>query len=130
LRPCRASSRAPSQLINAVSGGDKVSRLPAAGCAAGVLPGRHLPDGPLSQRKAIALSYKNTKVYHEGIPQWETRLLIGRREFVKEAYVDKDIPAVISTCARPKRPERAHQGRVGVPAATVKGRVKSFRRRR
>jgi rhodanese-related sulfurtransferase len=51
---------------------------------------------PLSQRKAIAMGYKNTKVYHEGVPEWQTKdYLVTRPEFVKEAYVDKDIPAVI-----------------------------------
>jgi len=41
---------------------------------------------PLSQRKAIALGYKHTKVYHEGVPEWETRdYLVTRPQFVKEA---------------------------------------------
>ena len=48
---------------------------------------------PLSQRKAIGMGYKNTKVYHEGVPEWQTKdYLVTRPEFVKEAYVDKDIP--------------------------------------
>ena len=51
---------------------------------------------PLSQRKAIGMGYKNTKVYHEGVPEWQTKdYLVTRPEFVKEAYVDKDIPAII-----------------------------------
>ena len=51
---------------------------------------------PLSQRKAVGMGYKNTKVYHEGVPEWQMKdYLVTRPEFVKEAYVDKDIPAVI-----------------------------------
>ncbi len=83
---------------------------------------------PLSQRKAIALGYKNTKVYHEGIPEWETRdYLSTRPEFVKEAYVDKDIPAIILDVRSADESRSGHiKGAVGMPAATVKRELKSF----
>jgi rhodanese-related sulfurtransferase len=83
---------------------------------------------PLSQRKAIALGYKNTKVYHEGVPEWETRdYLATRPEFVKAAYVDKDIPAIILDVRSPDEAKSGHiKGTVGMPAATVKREQKSF----
>ena len=83
---------------------------------------------PLSQRKAIALGHKNTKVYHEGIPQWETRdYLSTRPEFVKAAYVDKDIPSIILDVRSADEARSGHiKGAVGMPAATVKGELKSF----
>jgi rhodanese-related sulfurtransferase len=83
---------------------------------------------PLSQRKAIALGYKNTKVYHEGVPEWETRdYLSTRPEFVKAAYVDKDIPAIILDVRSADEAKSGHiKGAVGMPAATVKGKLKSF----
>ena len=83
---------------------------------------------PLSQRKAIALGYKNTKVYHEGVPEWQTKdYLATRAEFVKEAYVDKDIPAVILDVRSADEAKNGHiKGAVGMPAATVKSHLKSF----
>ena len=83
---------------------------------------------PLSQRKAVALGYKNTKVYHEGVPEWETRdYLATRPEFVKAAYVDKDIPAVILDVRSADEAKSGHiKGAVGMPAATVKRELKSF----
>jgi rhodanese-related sulfurtransferase len=83
---------------------------------------------PLSQRKAIALGYKNTKVYHEGVPQWQTKdYLTTRPQFVKEAYVDKDIPAVILDVRAPDEAKSGHiKGAVGMPAAAVKSQLKSF----
>jgi rhodanese-related sulfurtransferase len=83
---------------------------------------------PLSQRKAIALGYKNTKVYHEGVPEWQTKdYLATRPPFVKEAYIDKDIPAVILDVRAPDEAKSGHiKGAVGMPAATVKSQLKSF----
>jgi rhodanese-related sulfurtransferase len=83
---------------------------------------------PLSQRKAIALGYKNTKVYHEGVPEWQTKdYLATRPQFVKEAYVDKDIPAVIVDVRSPDEAKSGHiKGAVGMPAATVKSQLKTF----
>jgi rhodanese-related sulfurtransferase len=83
---------------------------------------------PLSQRKAVGMGYKNTKVYHEGVPEWQTKdFLVTRPEFVKAAYVDKDIPAIILDV---RSPEEAAGGRikgaVSMPAASVKSQIKSF----
>jgi rhodanese-related sulfurtransferase len=83
---------------------------------------------PLSQRKAVGLGYTNTKVYHEGVPEWQTRdYLATRPQFVKEAYVDKDIPAVIVDVRSADEATSGHiKGAVGMPAATVKSHLKSF----
>jgi len=83
---------------------------------------------PLSQRKAVGMGYKNTKVYHEGVPEWQMKdYLVTRPEFVKEAYVDKDIPSIILDV---RSAEEAAGGRikgaVSMPAATVKSQLKSF----
>ncbi len=83
---------------------------------------------PLSQRKAIALGYKNTKVYHEGVPEWETKdYLVTRPEFVKAAYLDKDIPAVILDVRSKEEAASDHiKGAVNIPAAMVASQAKSF----
>ena len=83
---------------------------------------------PLSQRKAIGLGYKNTKVYHEGVPEWQTKdYLSTRPEFVKEAYVDKDIPAIILDVRSADESKSGHiKGAVDMPAMTVKANLKTF----
>jgi rhodanese-related sulfurtransferase len=83
---------------------------------------------PLSQRKATGLGYKNTKVYHEGVPEWETKdYLVTRPEFVKAAYIDKDIPAVILDVRSPVEAAGGYiKGAVNMPAAAVAKRAKSF----
>ena len=83
---------------------------------------------PLSQRKAIALGYRNTKVYHEGVPEWETKdYLVTRPQFVKEAYIDKDIPVVILDVRSVEESTSGHiVGAVSMPAATVGSQLKSF----
>lgn len=83
---------------------------------------------PLSQRKAIALGYKTTKVYHEGVPEWQTKdYLATRPEFVKEAYIDKDIPAVLLDVRAREESASGHiKGAVGMPPAVVKKSLKAF----
>jgi rhodanese-related sulfurtransferase len=83
---------------------------------------------PLSQRKAVGMGYKNTKVYHQGVPEWQTKdYLVTRPEFVKEAYVDKDIPSIIVDVRSPEEAKSGHiKGAVGMPLADVKKQIKSF----
>ncbi|MCX8114895.1 MAG: rhodanese-like domain-containing protein, partial [Burkholderiaceae bacterium] len=83
---------------------------------------------PLSQRKAIALGYKNTKVYHEGIPEWQTKdYLATMPEFVKAAYIDKDIPAVILDVRSADEAASGHiKGAVAMSVAAVKAQAKRF----
>jgi rhodanese-related sulfurtransferase len=84
---------------------------------------------PLSQRKAIALGYRNTKVYHQGIPEWETRdYLVTQPQFVKEAYVDKGIPVVLLDARRAEFAQTAHlAGAVAMtPQQVAAGAKKAF----
>jgi rhodanese-related sulfurtransferase len=83
---------------------------------------------PLSQRKAIALGYTNTRVYHEGIPEWETKdYLATTPEFVKAAYLDKDIPAVILDVRSAEEAAAGHiKGAVGIPLKSLPAQLKSF----
>lgn len=83
---------------------------------------------PLSQRKAVGLGYTNTKVYHEGVPEWQTKdYLTTTPEFVKAAYLDKDIPAVILDVRSADEAASGHvKGAVGMPVAAVKAQAKRF----
>ena len=107
-----------------------VNRLPADKSAMLVFfcQGVTCQMSPMSQRKAVALGYTNTKVYHEGIPEWETKnYLVTRPEFVKVAYVDKDIPAVILDVRSAEESSGGHiKGAVNMPAAAVKSQLKTF----
>jgi rhodanese-related sulfurtransferase len=107
-----------------------VNRLPADKSATVVFfcQGVTCQMSPLSQRKAIGLGYKNTKVYHEGVPEWQMRdFLETRPEFVKEAYIDKDIPAIILDVRTPDNSQSGHiKGAVNMPADTVAKQAKSF----
>jgi rhodanese-related sulfurtransferase len=83
---------------------------------------------PLSQRKAVGMGYKNTKVYHEGVPDWQSKdYLTTRPPFVKAAYLDKDIPAILLDARSPNEAKSGHiKGAVGMPPATVKSQAKTF----
>jgi rhodanese-related sulfurtransferase len=110
---------------------DKVAaRLPADKSALVVFfcQGVTCQMSPLSQRKAIGLGYTNTKVYHEGVPEWQAHdYLETRPEFVKEAYLDKDIPAVILDVRTPDNSASGHiRNAVNIPAANVAARAKTF----
>jgi len=107
-----------------------VSRLPADKSTQLVFfcQGVTCQMSPLSQRKAIALGYTNTKVYHEGVPEWQNKdYLATTPEFVKAAYVDKDIPAVILDVRSKEESASGHiKGAVSILAASVKSQAKSF----
>jgi len=51
---------------------------------------------PKSMQRAEALGYTNAKVYREGMPEWnEKNYGVLSAAFLKEAWVDKDIPHVL-----------------------------------
>jgi rhodanese-related sulfurtransferase len=83
---------------------------------------------PMSLRKAEALGYTNVKVYREGVPEWQTRdYLVTAPEFVKAAYIDKDIPVVLIDARSKEEAASGHLiGAVGITPATVKSVLKSF----
>ncbi len=83
---------------------------------------------PNSASKAEQLGYTNVKVYHDGIPEWvkKNHLAISP-QFVKEAWIDKDIPHVLVDV----RPERSVKkgfikGAVSIPAANVSKDIAAF----
>jgi rhodanese-related sulfurtransferase len=83
---------------------------------------------PQSLRKAEALGYTNVKVYREGIPEWQTkRAAVLPPKFLKEAFIDKDIPHVLVDVRSPDDAKAGHiKGAVSMPAGAVKGALKSF----
>ena len=51
---------------------------------------------PNSAGRAEKLGYTNVKVYHEGLPEWTKRnYTVLSAQFLKEAFIDKDIPHVL-----------------------------------
>lgn len=51
---------------------------------------------PDSAGKAEKLGYTNVKVYHDGVPEWVKRNYLAlSTQFLKEAWIDKDIPHVL-----------------------------------
>ena len=83
---------------------------------------------PMSLRKAQALGYTNLKVYREGVPEWQTKdYLVTTPQFVKAAYIDKDIPAILIDARNAGDGYRDHLAKaVHVPPAAVKAALKSF----
>ena len=62
---------------------------------------------PDSASKAEKLGYTNVKVYHDGVPEWVKRnYLVLSTQFLKEAWIDKDIPHVLVD-ARPAKTAEA-----------------------
>jgi rhodanese-related sulfurtransferase len=83
---------------------------------------------PMSMKKARTLGYTQAKVYHEGVPEWQTKdYLVTRPEFVKAAYLDPGIPAVLLDVRSAEASSGDHiKGAVGMPAAEIKARAKGF----
>ncbi len=83
---------------------------------------------PNSLLKAEALGYTNAKVYREGYPEWAERNVgVIAAPHYKEAFVDKQIPAVLVD-ARPAAlaAEGAIPGAVSIPPSQVHAAVAGF----
>ncbi len=83
---------------------------------------------PGSAEKAKKLGYTNLKVYKDGMPSWlEKHYGVLSAQFLKEAWIDKDIPHVLLDV----RPEKAAakgfiKGAVAFPAKQVAKLVKGL----
>lgn len=76
---------------------------------------------PNSASRAEKLGYTNVKVYHEGLPEWTKRnYLVLSPQFLKEAWIDKDIPHVLLDVRAAGEAEKGFiKGAVSMPAANV-----------
>jgi len=84
---------------------------------------------PSSLRRAEAMGYTNVKVYREGWPEWTQKNYgVTSPQFVKEAFLDKDIPHVLIDARQAGEAQRTGfiPGAVQLPADKVKGALKTF----
>jgi len=84
---------------------------------------------PNSLRRAEAMGYSNVKVYREGWPEWTQKNWgVISPQFVKEAFMDKDIPHVLIDARRAGEAQRTGfiAGAVQLPADKVKAALKTF----
>ena len=84
---------------------------------------------PNSLRRAEAMGYTNLKVYREGWPEWTQKNWgVISPQFVKEAFLDKDIPHVLIDARRAGEAQRTGfiPGAVQLPSDKVKGALKAF----
>jgi rhodanese-related sulfurtransferase len=77
---------------------------------------------PNSLRKAEKMGYTNLRVYREGMPDWQTRhYAVLTPQFLKTAYIDKDIPHVLIDARAADSAASGHiKGAVAVPPAQLK----------
>lgn len=77
---------------------------------------------PNSLRKAEKMGFTNLRVYREGMPDWQTRNYgVLTSQFLKSAYIDKDIPHVLIDARTAESAASGHiKGAVSVPAAQLK----------
>jgi rhodanese-related sulfurtransferase len=83
---------------------------------------------PNSAGRAEKLGYTNVKVYHEGLPEWTKRnYTVLSALFLKEAYVDKDIPAVLLDVRPAAVSQKGYiKGAVALQAADVATNIAKF----
>jgi rhodanese-related sulfurtransferase len=83
---------------------------------------------PSSLRRAEALGYTNVKVYREGWPEWtEKNVGVLNAQFLKEAWLDKDIPHVLIDARAPVDNARAHiKGAVSITPEQIRTALKGF----
>ncbi len=83
---------------------------------------------PDSARRAENIGYANVKVYHDGIPEWVKRnYLVLSTQFLKEAWIDKDIPHVLLDVRPAKDAEAGFiKGAVSIAAADIEKSLAKF----
>ena len=83
---------------------------------------------PSSMRRAEALGHTNVKVYREGWPEWTTKHVgVMSAQFLKEAWLDKDIPHVLIDARAPLDMARGHvKGAVSLAPDQIAAALKSF----
>ena len=83
---------------------------------------------PSSLRRAEAMGYTNVKVYREGMPEW-TQKNVGvlSSKFLKEAWIDKDMPHVLLDARRPAELQSGFiKGAVSMPFDKLAAALPSF----
>ena len=83
---------------------------------------------PNSAGRAEKLGYTNVKVYHEGLPEWTKKnYTVLSAQFLKEAYIDKDIPNVLLDVRPPAVAQQGFiKGAVTLPAAGIAANLAKF----
>lgn len=83
---------------------------------------------PNSMRKAEKLGYTNLRVYREGMPEWQGRnYAVLTPQFLKSAYVDKDIPHVLIDARTAEDATSGHlKGAVSLSAMPAKALAKAL----
>jgi rhodanese-related sulfurtransferase len=83
---------------------------------------------PSSLRRAEAMGYTNVKVYREGWPEWtEKNVGVMSAQFLKEAWLDKDIPHVLIDARAPLDNARAHvKGAASITPEQIRSALKGF----
>ena len=84
---------------------------------------------PNSLRRAEAMGYTNVKVYREGWPEWTQKNYgVISPQFVKQAFMDKDIPHVMIDARKAGEARRTGfiPGAVELPADKLKASLSMF----
>jgi rhodanese-related sulfurtransferase len=84
---------------------------------------------PKSMQRVEAMGYTNAKVYREGMPEWlEKSYGVLSPQFLKEAWIDKQIPHVLLDVRPAAEIARAGfiPGAVSMPADTITSRLKTL----
>lgn len=83
---------------------------------------------PDSARRAESLGYTNVKVYHDGVPEWVKRNnLVLSTQFLKDAWIEKDIPHVLLDVRSAKNAEAGFiKGAVSIAAMDIEKSLAKF----
>ena len=83
---------------------------------------------PDSARRAEKIGYTNVKIYHDGVPEWVKRnYLVLSTQFLKEAWIEKDIPHVLVDVRPAKDAEAGFiKGAVTIPAGDIEKSLAKF----